>query len=294
MNNKKAIIAALIGNSIFGFSFLFSKIALDYVTPIVLLAIRFDISCLVLVALVCLKIIKVDYKNKNLKPLILLGVLQPIVYFLCENNGLQYVSSSISGVIIAVIPVITFFTGSVFLHEKFEVKQLGWAVMSVIGVSIISMAGKSEGNVQVIGLILLMGAVISAAIYNTMSRGISTTFSPLERTFMMFIMGASFFTMMAFIQTKGQFPSMAIVALSDIKFLLTVLYLGGVSSIIAFLLLNYSVSYLPVRQATSFASITSIISVVAGVIVLHETISLIQFFGIVLILYGVYKVNVID
>ena len=45
---KKALLAALIGNSIFGFSFLFSKIALDIASPGVLVAIRFLVAFIVL------------------------------------------------------------------------------------------------------------------------------------------------------------------------------------------------------------------------------------------------------
>ena len=42
MNRKQAAtLAALIGNSIFGFSFMFSRIALDVATPFVMLMYRF-------------------------------------------------------------------------------------------------------------------------------------------------------------------------------------------------------------------------------------------------------------
>ncbi|MBQ0064864.1 MAG: DMT family transporter [Firmicutes bacterium] len=289
--NKKAILAGIAGNSIFGFSFLFSKIALQYVSPIVLLSIRFDIAFITLGILVLCKIVKVHYQNKDIKRLLMLGLLQPIVYFLCENNGLQYVSSAISGVLIAIIPIVTFFTGFFFLHEKFEMKQLWWAVVSLIGVSTISIVGQNDGSVKLIGILLLLGAVLSAAIYNTLSRQISNQFSPFERTFMMFFMGALFFTGMAVFQTRGEWIGIASSALEKKEFLFAVIYLGIVSSILAFYCLNYSVSYLPVRQATSFAGLTPIITVVAGVLVLHESINWIQIAGIVMILLGVYKVN---
>ena len=290
-DNKKAVIAAIIGNSIFGFSFLFSKIALGYVSPLVLLAVRFDIAFLSMCLLAGLKIIRLDYRGKDLKPLFLLGLLQPIFYFICENYGLNHASSSIAGVLIAVIPVVTFFTGSVFLKESFKVRQLMWAFVSLLGVCIISMVGQDAGNLELIGLILLLGAVLSGAVYNTVSRGISGQFSPSERTFMMFLMGAVFFTVMSVFMTEGSYISVLSEAFSHMDFIVTVIYLGAVSSIIAFYCLNYSVSYLPVRQAASFSSLTSIISVFAGLIFLHEKVSIIQTVAIFLILFGVYQVN---
>lgn len=290
-NHQKAAVAGIVGNSIFGFSFLFSKIALKYVSPIVLLSVRFDIAFITMLILAMCRYISINLKGKNLKSLIWLGVLQPIIYFLCENNGLLHASSSIAGVIIAVIPVVTFFTGFAMLHEGFLLKQLVWAIVSLLGVSIISMVGNSEGNLELIGCILLFGAVISAALFNTVSRQIADEFTSTERTFVMFLLGSVFFTTMGFVETKGNWIRVVGAACVHKEFLVTMIYLGIVSSIMAFYCLNYAVSYLPVRQATSYAILTSIISVLAGVLILHEHISLVQVAGIVLILLGVYKVN---
>ena len=133
-----SILAAITGNCVFGFTFLFSKICLDYVNPSLLLAIRFDISFIILSVLVLLKIIKIDLKGKDVKGLIVLGILQPVIYFLCENNGLRFTPSSIGGIIIAMIPIVNFFTGYFILKEKFSMKQLLWAIVSVLGVILIS------------------------------------------------------------------------------------------------------------------------------------------------------------
>ena len=49
MNVKtKALIAVIVGNAIFGFSFLFSKIALELTIPSVMLAVRFTVAFLAL------------------------------------------------------------------------------------------------------------------------------------------------------------------------------------------------------------------------------------------------------
>ncbi len=57
--NKKALIAIILGNTIFGFSFLFSKTALQLTIPSVLIATRFTVAFLVLNLIVLLgRIIK--------------------------------------------------------------------------------------------------------------------------------------------------------------------------------------------------------------------------------------------
>jgi drug/metabolite transporter (DMT)-like permease len=108
-NQRKAMLAALIGNVIFGFSFLASKVALNQVTPLVLLTARFALAFIILNLLVILGLAKINFKRKNVKSLILLGVIQPVIYFLCENYGIQYTTSSFSGVMIALVPVVAFF-----------------------------------------------------------------------------------------------------------------------------------------------------------------------------------------
>ena len=47
-NRTKALLAVITGNTIFGFSFLFSKVALQMTVPSVLLAVRFTTAFVVL------------------------------------------------------------------------------------------------------------------------------------------------------------------------------------------------------------------------------------------------------
>ena len=155
LTQTKAIFAALLGNTIFGFSFLASKVALGFVEPFVLVATRFCIALFVLVMLVLLKIVKIDLKGKPVGKLILLGVFQPVLYFVFESYGIANTSSSISGVLIALIPIVSFFTGSIFLKERFQVQQLFWAIISVLGVCILSVSGGGENMITVKGLSLI-------------------------------------------------------------------------------------------------------------------------------------------
>ena len=78
-NNKRieilALIAVIGGNVIFGFSFLFSKIALGMVQPSVLIAIRFSVAFIALNAIVLIgkkigKGFAFSLKGKPLKPIL--------------------------------------------------------------------------------------------------------------------------------------------------------------------------------------------------------------------------------
>ena len=68
-------------------------------------------------------------------------------------------------------------------------------------------------------------------------------------------------------------------------------YLSVASSIIAFLLYNYSTSVLtPVRSA-SFSNLITVVSVMAGIFILKENMSLPQLICCALIILGVIGTN---
>ena len=107
-SHAKAIGAVIIGNTIFGFSFIFSKMALQITLPSVLIAVRFVAAFIALNLIVIFgRMIKVSdgeggtrplvsfsLKGKPLKYVILLAVFQPILYFLCESYGIVYTSAA--------------------------------------------------------------------------------------------------------------------------------------------------------------------------------------------------------
>ena len=74
--------------------------------------------------------------------------------------------------------------------------------------------------------------------------------------------------------------------------MLAVIYLSLVSSVLAFLLINYSAAKIEARRAASFASVSTVVSIAAGVILSGEPFGLVQLVGSALILLGVYRLNV--
>ena len=107
----------------------------------------------------------------------------------------------------------------------------------------------------------------------------------------MMVMGFVYFAGKAAISAGPDFLPMFREGLTDAGVMLPVLYLAVVSSVGAFLLQNFAITYLDVATATVFENIIPIISVAAGIIFLKEPFSALQLAGIVLILLGVWKVS---
>lgn len=288
---RLATLAALGTCVVFGFSFMASRIALLHAPSSIMLAIRFTVAMLVMLLLVCSGKFRIDLRGKPVGRFLLMGLCQPVIYFIGETSGITYTNSSFAGIMIATIPVATAILSAVFLHEKMSGRTLGWILCSVIGAFIISAAQTSSGSIQLKGVLFLLVAVLSAALFYVLSRSTAEVFTPFERTFIMMLLGWVYFTLQAVVQYRGQFMPLMIKGFTDWHVMLPILYLSVVSSVVAFLLQNYAVTYLPLARITVFENIIPVISVAAGVIFLGEPFSWIQLAGMALILLGVYKVT---
>lgn len=263
-----ATLAAFLSNFIFGFSFLFSNMALKVATPSVLLAYRFVFAFLILNILWLFKIVKLDFKGKRLGKVILMGIMQPVLYFYCENYGLLYSSVTFSAIMLALVPIGAMLYSAVFMKEPPTVLQVLFGVLSVLGV--ILMSGGGGGKSSVLGAVLLVGAIVSSVGFNAASRLSAGEFSPVERTYIMFAVASVVFVISAIIENIDT-PSLLYKPLFEYEFAVSVLYLGGLSSVVAFILLNYANTYLPISRTTVFSNVITVVSIFAGIVILKDT-----------------------
>lgn len=287
---KLSILLAFLGYAIFGFSFMFSKEALSITTPLVLLAVRFTVAFLILNLLVLTGRFKLNFRGKPIKWLLLLGVLQPVAYFLCETFGVDLLATSFVGVIVSLVPVMSLIFSGLILHEKVSVFQVFCVFCSVAGV-VLTTLNQGSGSFNWLGFFLIFGAVCAAGMFNVLSRKISSDFSAFERTYLMFAVGCVTFIGVALLQSRGNMQELVVKPLADLNFWVSILYLSAASSVGAFLMVNYSVTHLDIARATIFANITTIISILAGVLILKESFTINQIIGSLIIIASVYGVN---
>ena len=117
-DEQKGMLAAASAYTIFGFSYLFSKMAMDVTEPMMLLLVRFGVTFVILNLLVLCRAVRLDLKGKNLLGPILLGILQQVLYFIFENYGLKYTTTSFTGMISSLSPIITAIFGAILLRER--------------------------------------------------------------------------------------------------------------------------------------------------------------------------------
>lgn len=281
-----AVICAALGNIIWGFGFLFTKISLDVAPdPSVMLGHRFTLSTLFMMVPILLGKQKISFKGKKRVPILLLMLLQ-ISYYLFESYGILYTNSTISGLVLAVAPVVTIGTGALFLKEYPSKWQTLFCIMPVVGVILITISGKELGVVTPIGVLFLILTMLSSALYKTVNRKASEEFSPYERTFMVLAISAIVFTLSGMSAVKWDMAAY-VAPLIEPRYILSVLSLSLLSSILANILVNYALGKMSLFKVSSFGALSTLCSAVAGIVFLKEPFSISLVVGGILILVGV-------
>ena len=138
-----AIICITLGNVFWGFSFLFTRVALgvEGVNPNILLSHRFILSTVLMLIPVLLGRIKISFKGKHLGPVVIL-LLAQLAYFLTETYAVEATNATVSGLVLAVVPVVTIGTGILFLKEYPTKRQAFFCLLPVTGIILMTVSGK--------------------------------------------------------------------------------------------------------------------------------------------------------
>ena len=282
--------AGVVYSLIFGFSFLFTKLALTHMSEMQVIAFRFLVAAFVLELLRALKIINPKFKGKNMKFILITAIFQPVLYFFFEVRGVNLSLSSEAGLMMSLVPVFTALGAAIFLKERLKLVQGFFIILSVGGVVFVNVMKEdlaTSGNL--LGIFYLSLAVLSGTMYGLFSKKSSGEFKPIEITYIMMWLGAIVFN--AIIIVEGLFKGNLLdyfKPLQTIEGLLPILYLGVLSSVFAFFLLNYSISKIPVSQSVIFTNLVTIFAIIAGVFILDAPFCWKDLIGSLMILVGVF------
>ncbi|MFO7951257.1 MAG: DMT family transporter [Bacillota bacterium] len=276
-----------------GMSFTFTRGALDHLLPFHLLGLRFAMAVFAMALLRGLGVIRIKVTPADYISLIPLALFQPILYFSAETTGILLTSASYSGMMIAVIPIFVAIFAAPILKEYPNRAQLSFIITSVSGVIfIIFMDAQALVAVNPIGTLFLLFAVMAGAGYNITSRKASINHPPLRTTWVMMVVGAVVFNVIALGQhlITGSMDAF-LFPLQRPEVWTAVIYLGIFSSIGAFFLYNFVLSKITATQGSVFANLVTVIAVAGGVIFRGETVYWYHLVGTAAILAGVWGTN---
>ena len=290
-----AYICAISNAVIVGLSFLFTKTAVSESNPLDTLAFRFTIAFFTVSLLILLKVVKINIRIKSYYKLLPLTILYPTFFFSFQAFGLQSVPSSEAGILFATIPIITTILASLFLKEHASIGQKISIFISVFGVIyIFMMKGNSVSFSSWSGILLLFFSCLSLSGYTVLTRSLVKTFKPLEITFFMLGIGFIFFNAASLItHISNQTIQSMFIPWTNLNFIISILFLGILASFVTSLLSNFILSKISASQMSVFSNMSTVVSIVAGAIILNEEIFIYHIIGSTLIILGVIGTNLL-
>ena len=277
---------------LFGLSYVFTKQAASESGVSALLGWRFFVAIAVMSLFIAFRIVKVDFRNKSLKAILAVALWNPCIYFAMETVGIRYSSASESGVMLACIPIVSLAASALFLGRAPTARQTAGILVTLIGVVITVLVSSASALFSVKGYLALAAAVVSYALYSV-SVEKADNFTAFEITYIMLIAGGLLFIPSACVDAAihGSFDELMLLPLSSMHFLSAVLYQGVGCSVFAFFLSNAAISRIGVNRASSFIGLSTVVSILAGILILEESFSVYQCIGAAVIVIGIYIAN---
>lgn len=292
-SNTVGILCAIGCETLYGLSYIFTKQATACASEFALLGWRFFLATLVMSLCVLLGFIKINLKGKPLKPLLLVALCSPCVYFIAETIGISHTTASESGVFLACIPVASLIASTLILKEKPSKMQLVGILITLAGVLITVFAVSASSSLSILGYAFLLVAVVSYALYSVFVDK-AAAYTGAEITYVMLLSGAALFVLLAVTEAgfHGTLSELVRLPFQEPSFLIAILYQGIGCSVLAFFLSNLAISKIGVNRTSSFIGIATVVSILAGALLLREAFTGFQIAGAVIIIAGVYTANI--
>ncbi len=271
------------------FAFPFIKIGLEELSPINLTILRLFTTCAVfLVFLVGFPKKFSHIQKKDIVPLFLLGFFGLVVYHLGLNYGETYISPSVASLIIATIPVFTVIFATLFLKEKLTRKIAIGVPLSLCGVVIISLTGTSGNPFEMTYLTAALAVLISAFVgagYTIAGKKLLQRYSALSLTVYAFLFGSI-----------GLLPFLSSSLITEVTSLSwvgwgAVLFLALLPTVIGYILWYVALEIKTASEISVFLYFIPVLSTVISYFLFQEPITLLFILGGVLVIGGLFIVN---
>jgi drug/metabolite transporter (DMT)-like permease len=267
---------------------LFTKLALQVADPIDTLAFRFTLAFIALSIPLRAGWIKLTHSRSRWR-LVPIGLLYPSAFFGFQAVGLTYTTSSEAAIFQATSPIFTLILASLLLRESASWIQKLAVLCSVGGVIFIAaMSGASVQDTDVWGMIWLLVSTVSLSLYSVLARLYREGYTAVEMSYVMLQTGCIGFGVLAIVRhaLAGTMHTL-LQPLTNPVFIASILYIGLMSSLLSSVMSNYLLARIEAYKMSLFVNLGTLLSIVAGIVFLHEVLAYYHIVGALLIIGGV-------
>lgn len=291
LKNSKLIghIGALITVICWGCSFIASKVLMEGadMTPVEVYVYRFTLAYLIMLVFTFK-----DFRSNSWKDemqMALCGICSGTLYFLMENYALMYTSTGNVSLLSSISPIFIAILLSIIYKTRMKRGEIIGSIVAFLGVALVIMSESiSKGlgmEIHPIGDILAISCAVSWAVYSIALKRLVPLYNTLFLTRKLFFYGLITSIPLLFLQ-KEPLHLKVIFDFSQPIFFLNLLFLAVMCSSMAYLLWNESMKTIGPLATNNYLYIQPPVTMVAGCILLGETIYPFAYVGCALVILG--------
>lgn len=292
MAEKRAVVyaKALVAVSVWGASFIVTKLALRELAPMTVVWLRFMIGLPVLAVAMARRRELALPAPREMLSFAFLGFLGITFHQWLQANGLVTARATTTAWIVATIPVFIVLLGRFFLKEKLGWVRAAGIFLAALGVVLVVSRGDlnllASGRFGTKGDFLILISALNWAVFSVLSRS-ALGHHPASR--LMFYVNASACLFNTFFFLAGPGPA-ELLRMTPFTWA-AVAFLGFFCSGLAYIFWFDALKALPVSRAGAFLYIEPLVAMAVAAVVLKEAMTVPSLAGGAVIILGVWLVN---
>lgn len=272
-----------------GLSIISTKVVLAQLPPVSIAFFRYSIATATLIPLALFTHSLPKITLKDLGTLLITSLLGIVLYFLFENNALQYTTASNASMLVAAMPLFAVIIDALFFRQKVNWKMAICIMISIVGVYlVVTVDGRLDfSSARFYGNMLMIGSMISWVLYTFVNKKLDGKYSGM--TVITYQSLISIFLFVPFvIPEMKRWPELnAITSFT----LANLVFLGVFCSALEYLFYIYAVKKLGATVSTTFLNLIPVVTVISGYLLLREELLPIEILGMGVIMASIYTLN---
>ncbi|MBO6535307.1 MAG: DMT family transporter [Balneolaceae bacterium] len=271
---------------IWALNFSIIKVTLEEIGPFAFNALRFVFAAALLIGVTKWRGFQVIVDRKHLLPVIGIGMVGNLVYQVLFIVGVNYTNAANSAVILGTIPVWIALMAHLFTEEKLTTPKTLGIFFAFSGVGLI-IFGRSTGfsfsSTSALGDVIVLLSAVAWAAYTILSKKYLKEYNSTQYSAFISLIGVITLVLVGIpdlLQTD--YSSISLAGYGGI------LYSGLLSVGLAYLIWNRGVHKIGAVRTAAYQNLVPVLGVVFGVVLLNESLNLLQYLGSASVLVGIY------
>lgn len=287
MNARKILpyLLVTLAVAMWGVSFVLTKAIFNSdahytATIIVFFRLLFSVMIFVPILFIVRKVRKIE--KGDLKYFLGLALMEPFLYFLCENTGLQYISSGLASMIIGLIPVFVPFGMLIAYKERLSPMNIVGGLVSLLGIATMILGSGASLGSELRGIFLLFTAVFITVFYSLILNKIVDKYPPITITVYQNVIGIVYFLPLLFFNIPNlqaiHFTASAVGCIAA---------LGVGCSTLSYVFFYYGIRRMGASSVFVFSNATPVFTMIFACAIGQESLTLLKVVGMVVAITGV-------